>query len=64
MHFKNRKPSNKQPYEMTCAKCKATITVDLGKVKKGYKAICRKCGAEYPFSESDERLVRKFSKPI
>jgi len=64
MIFNRNKNVGSRIYKFNCAKCSEPVSVNFSRVKKGFKAICRKCGAEYPFSESDERLVRKFKKSI
>jgi len=61
----NNKPKQtNQIHQFSCTNCDATVTVDFSKVKRGYSTYCKKCKTEYPFNESDERLVRKIKKLI
>ena len=53
-----------QIHKFSCTNCDSFVTVDFSKVKDGFVARCRKCGAEYPFNKSDERLIRKQKKHI
>jgi len=54
----------KQLHRFSCMNCDAVVTVDFGRVKSKFVAKCGKCGEEYPFSESDVRLIRKQKKHI
>lgn len=62
MFYHHRKES--QIHRFPCTACGADVAVDFSKVKRNYIARCRKCGAEYPFNESDVRLIRKQKKHI
>ena len=53
-----------QIHTFSCTSCDAGVTVDFSKVKNNYIAKCRKCGTEYPFNKSDERLIRAQKKHI
>ncbi|PLX66305.1 MAG: hypothetical protein C0602_11615 [Denitrovibrio sp.] len=55
---------DKQLHRFSCTNCDAVVLVDFSRVSKNFVARCRNCGAEYPFSESDRRLVRKQKKHI
>ncbi|XOB64803.1 hypothetical protein ACMC5R_11985 [Deferribacteres bacterium DY0037] len=59
-----QKKTGNRIHKFECSNCKAPVSVDFSKVKRGYFAICRQCGTEFPFNESDERLVRKIKKSI
>ena len=54
----------KDLHRFSCTECDAVVTVDFGRVKKNFVAKCGKCGTEYPFNESDVRLIRKQKKHI
>jgi len=51
-------------HRFACTNCASTVVVDFGKVKDGFVARCKKCGAEYPFNKSDERLIRSQKRHI
>lgn len=51
-------------HRFTCTSCSCTVSVNVAKASRGFTAVCKRCGAEYPFSDSDARMLKKNSKGI
>ncbi|PLX70072.1 MAG: hypothetical protein C0603_03800 [Denitrovibrio sp.] len=51
-------------HRFQCTQCNRTISVNVAKATRGFTAICKNCGAEYPFTDSDARMLKKLKRHI